>query len=271
MKRHFLALGIIVALTCYSIFYLSFNAHVLSIQKMSLVVRAALPFIVGGYALAIGPRYPWLPANEMARRKLLMTLFPQLALPLAAVAMLATQHVDLFFQGLALSLLTSISTVLFWQGFIWPKMNKSKGRYRAAVRLSMLQLLFSVAIAFIAMVPIVGFHSLWGMVSFLATLKLFQATVIAAQAVALLAVTLLVAGLVNLALARMMEWTDSILYPALTYSVTTFLLMWAARWRGLLANQGVGFLIVFIALAAVGSSIYLYRGAKKLGDRAKSL
>lgn len=271
MKRHFLALGIIVVLTCYSIFYLCFNAHLLSIEKMRLVVRMALPFIVGGYALAIGRRQDWLPGDEIARRKLLMTLFPQIALPLAVVAMLATHHIHLFFQGLGLSLLTSISTVLFWQGLVWPQMNKSKGRFIAAMRLSALQLLFSVGIVFIAMLPVLGFRSLWNLVSFLNTLKLFQTMLVLATTAALIAITFLVAGLINLALAQMVEWTGSILYPALAYSVTTFLLTWVAQWPFRFAGQGVAFLTVLIALTAVGSFIYLYRGAKKLGESAKSV
>jgi len=271
VKRHFLALGILIALACYSIFYLSFTAHLLSLQNVNYIVRTALPFIMGGYALAMGRSYSWFPPNEPARRKLLTTLLPQIALPLAAAAILAADQVGFFLRGLGVSLLTGVSTILFWQGFIWPQMSKTKGHFSAALRLSALQFLLSALIVFITMVPVAGLQSLWGLLSFAGTLKVFEMFRVVAIIGAGLAFTLLIAGLVNFALARMMEWTSSILYPALAYSITTFLVGWAVNSRSSFAQQGAAFLPYLIAIAAIASFIYLYRGAKKLGDSAKAV
>lgn len=275
MKRHFLALGIIVALTFFSLFYLSFSAHLISIEDMNLVVRLILPLIVGGYALVIGRRWPWLPLDVHLRRKLVMTLLPLLSLAFAAVALLHVGQTALFLRGLGLNLLTTISTVLFWQGLIWPQMKKTSGVYLKALRLSLLQVFFAIFVVFIAMLPVSGFYSLWGLLSLVKTLKLFQSAGIVGIGLAAFSVMLLCIGLVNLALAQMMEWTGSILYPALTYSVTTFLLLWEAQSILLVMSQWLGFLLILLAAAVVGAFIYLYVGARrqrgKASERAHSL
>lgn len=269
MKRHILALGLVLSLTYFTIFYVSFNVYAISLDKLGLVLRLLLPLFMGGYVLAIGHRRAWLPSSNQARRMLLMTLFPLIAL--AVVVGSTVSSVTLLVSSLSFTILTSVAAVLFWQGLIWQQMKRGSSLFLQAVRLSLVQIVLVIAFMFIAMVPFVGLHSLWTLLSFLKSLKAFQLLSVIARFLAGLSFILLLAGLLNLALSLMMEWTGSILYPALTYAVTTSLIAIAVQWSVKLSEVGMGFLSPLLALASVGSFIYLYLGAKKINERAQSV